>query len=106
MLASSLTCHPCLMCLLCPACAAQLCYSATPLAPNCSALLLAAVAAGTLSTTPLTCPSACCRWHFFYNSPDLEFLVALQALLTVVSNCTCWWAAYRIYKASMSEQKV
>ncbi len=20
-----------------------------------------------------------CTWHFFYNSPDLEFLVALQA---------------------------
>jgi hypothetical protein len=41
-----------------------------------------------------------CTWHFYYNSPDLEFLVALQAFLTVVGNCTCWIAAYRIYKGA------
>ena len=38
--------------------------------------------------------------HFFYNSPDLDFLVALQAALTVAGNCTCWLAAYRIYRAA------
>ena len=39
-----------------------------------------------------------CTYHFFYNSPDLDFLVALQAFLTVLGNATCAWAAYRIYQ--------
>ena len=38
-----------------------------------------------------------CTWHFFYNAQEVEFLVLLQAMLTVVGNATCWWAAYRIY---------
>jgi hypothetical protein len=38
-----------------------------------------------------------CTWHFFYNAPELDLLVALQALLTVVGNCTLWVAAYRLY---------
>ena len=37
-----------------------------------------------------------CTWHFFYNATELEFLVALQAFLTVVGNFTCWIAAYRL----------
>lgn len=45
-----------------------------------------------------------CTWHLFYNSPDLEFLVALQAALTVVGNFTCWLAAYQIYAAAQQEQ--
>jgi hypothetical protein len=40
---------------------------------------------------------AACTYHFFYNSPQLDALVALQAFLTVFGNCTCAWAAYRIY---------
>jgi len=36
-----------------------------------------------------------CTWHFFDNSPDLEWLVTLQAAMTVLGNCTfClagWW---------------
>lgn len=44
-----------------------------------------------------------CTWHFFYNATELEFLVALQALLTIVGNATCWMAAYRIYKYSSSK---
>ncbi|GFR39947.1 hypothetical protein Agub_g24 [Astrephomene gubernaculifera] len=47
---------------------------------------------------------AACTWHFFYNSPDLEFLVVLQSALTVVGNCTCWLAAYRIYTAAVAEK--
>lgn len=35
---------------------------------------------------------------------DLDFLVALQAFLTVVGNCTCWFAAWRIYTAAQAEQ--
>jgi hypothetical protein len=41
-----------------------------------------------------------CTWHFFYNAPELDWLVALQAGLTVVGNATCWLAAYRIYKSA------
>jgi hypothetical protein len=43
--------------------------------------------------------------HFFYNSPDLDFLVALQAFLTVVGNFTCWAAAYRIYAAAQDAKQ-
>ena len=32
-----------------------------------------------------------------------QFLVALQALLTVVGNTTCWIAAYRIYKSGQEQ---
>ena len=39
-----------------------------------------------------------CTYHFFYNSSDLDFLVAMQASLTVLGNATCAWAAYRIYQ--------
>ncbi|GMH32714.1 hypothetical protein BSKO_00548 [Bryopsis sp. KO-2023] len=46
-----------------------------------------------------------CTWHFFYNSPDLEFLVAMQAFLTFVGNATCWLAAYRIFKASQAAEE-
>lgn len=41
-----------------------------------------------------------CTWHFYYNSTDVQFLVALQAFLTVIGNFTCWIAAYRIYQGS------
>lgn len=41
-----------------------------------------------------------CTWHFFYNSPSLEILVALQGALTVIGNCTLWASAYRIYSKS------
>lgn len=37
-------------------------------------------------------------------SCSLDFLVALQAFLTVVGNCTCWFAAYRIYTAAQEEK--
>ncbi|BDA50852.1 probable Ycf49-like protein [Coccomyxa sp. Obi] len=49
---------------------------------------------------------AACTYHFFYNPRELDILVALQAFLTVAGNCTCAWAAYRIYedaKASSSD---
>lgn len=48
----------------------------------------------------------CIAWrrHFFYNSPELEWLVVLQAGLTVVGNCTCWLAAYRLWEAAVAEK--
>jgi hypothetical protein len=35
-----------------------------------------------------------CTWHFFDNAPDLEWLVTLQAAMTLAGNCTLWWAAW------------
>lgn len=32
-----------------------------------------------------------------------QFLVALQAFLTLLGNFTCWAAAYRIYVAATSD---
>ncbi|KAK9832506.1 hypothetical protein WJX81_003045 [Elliptochloris bilobata] len=43
---------------------------------------------------------AACIYHFFYNSPSLDALVALQAGLTFLGNTTCAVAAYRIFKSS------
>eukprot|EP00271_Cylindrocystis_brebissonii_P019310 TRINITY_DN5832_c0_g1_i1.p1 TRINITY_DN5832_c0_g1~~TRINITY_DN5832_c0_g1_i1.p1 ORF type:complete len:343 (+),score=32.94 TRINITY_DN5832_c0_g1_i1:260-1288(+) len=39
-----------------------------------------------------------CTWHFFYNAPALEALVALQGFLTLLGNCTLWYAAFRIWQ--------
>ncbi len=47
-----------------------------------------------------------CTWHFFYNATELEFLVALQAFLTVVGNFTCWVAAYRLCEDDTVEDVV
>lgn len=48
---------------------------------------------------PLFAGALCaCTYHFFYNSPELDILVAIQASLTWIGNATLWLAAYRIYK--------
>ncbi|MEM9568744.1 MAG: DUF2499 domain-containing protein [Cyanobacteria bacterium P01_E01_bin.34] len=39
-------------------------------------------------------------WHFFDNLPDLEWIVTLQASMTLVGNCTMALAAYFIWKQS------
>ncbi|GBG65423.1 hypothetical protein CBR_g50783 [Chara braunii] len=44
-----------------------------------------------------------CTWHFFYNAESLEILVATQSLLTLIGNCTLWFAAYRIFKQARAE---
>lgn len=43
---------------------------------------------------------AACTYHFFYNSQDLSFLVALQAGLTLLGNTTVGIAALRIALAN------
>uniref|UniRef100_A0A7S4NP79 Uncharacterized protein n=1 Tax=Guillardia theta TaxID=55529 RepID=A0A7S4NP79_GUITH len=43
---------------------------------------------------------AACTYHFFYNNPDLSFLVALQAGLTCLGNFTVAIAAARIALAN------
>lgn len=39
---------------------------------------------------------AACTYHVFYNSPDLQFVVLLQAALTLLGNVTLAFAAYRL----------
>ncbi|PSB01123.1 DUF2499 domain-containing protein [Merismopedia glauca] len=41
-----------------------------------------------------------CTWHFFENTLSLEWLVTLQASMTVLGNCTlflaAWWMVRRV----------
>jgi len=37
-----------------------------------------------------------CVYHFFYNAPSLQFVVLLQAALTLIGNTTLAFAAYRL----------
>ncbi len=41
-----------------------------------------------------------CTWHFFDNATSLEWLVTLQASMTVVGNCTLCAAGWRIWYCS------
>ena len=41
-----------------------------------------------------------CTWHFFDNDLSLQWLVTLQASMTVVGNCTLCIAAWFIYSNS------
>ena len=44
-----------------------------------------------------------CTWHFFDNSPSLEWLVTLQASMTVLGNFTLLIAAYFIWRKSQNK---
>jgi threonine/homoserine/homoserine lactone efflux protein len=55
---------------------------------------------------PLHTSGICaCTYHLFYNSHNVESLVALQALLTLIGNFTLWWAAYRIFQSTQEEEE-
>ncbi len=41
-----------------------------------------------------------CTWHFFENSESLEWLVTLQASMTVIGNFTLFAAAWWIYRST------
>ena len=43
-----------------------------------------------------------CTWHFFDNDSTLEWLVMLQAIMTVVGNFTLCAAAWWIWKNAES----
>ena len=45
-----------------------------------------------------------CTWHFFDNAPDLEWLVTLQASMTVVGNFTLCIAAFYIWRERDKER--
>jgi len=50
---------------------------------------------------PLHASGMCaCTYHFFYNPSTLQFLVSMQAGLTLLGNLTCALAAYRIAKSN------
>ncbi len=44
-----------------------------------------------------------CTWHFFDNSNALEWLVTVQASMTVVGNCTMMMAGWWIWRQAKSE---
>jgi Protein of unknown function (DUF2499) len=44
-----------------------------------------------------------CTWHYFDNSPSLEWLVTLQASMTVLGNVTLLIAGYFIWRNSKLE---
>ncbi len=47
-----------------------------------------------------------CTWHFFDNATSLEWLVTLQAAMTLVGNCTLLAAGWWIWRASKSKSDV
>ena len=46
-----------------------------------------------------------CTWHFFDNSPALEWIVTLQAAMTVIGNFTLWAAAWWIWRSAQPTEK-
>ncbi|NET35705.1 MAG: DUF2499 domain-containing protein [Cyanothece sp. SIO1E1] len=45
-----------------------------------------------------------CTWHFFDNAESLQWLVDLQATMTVVGNCTLCLAAWWIWRSARTPQ--
>ncbi|NDJ16095.1 DUF2499 domain-containing protein [Myxacorys almedinensis] len=41
-----------------------------------------------------------CTWHFFDNTPTLDWLVTVQAAMTVIGNSTVAIAAWWIWRSS------
>ena len=44
-----------------------------------------------------------CTWHYFDNAESLEWLVTLQAAMTLVGNFTLWAAAVWIWRSTNSK---
>ncbi len=44
-----------------------------------------------------------CTWHFFENSKSLEWLVTLQASMTVIGNFTLFAAAWWIWRSTKTK---
>jgi hypothetical protein len=47
-----------------------------------------------------------CTWHYFDNSESLEWLVTLQATMTLVGNFTLWAAAYVIWRSTKPKSPI
>ena len=56
-----------------------------------------------LAMLPALISAMCaCTWHFFDNPASLEWLVTLQAAMTVVNNCTLCIAGWLIWRTRNS----
>jgi hypothetical protein len=56
-----------------------------------------------LAMLPALISAMCaCTWHYFDNAKSLEWLVTLQATMTLVGNCTLWGAAVLIWRSTQS----
>lgn len=54
-----------------------------------------------LAMLPALLSAMCaCTWHLFDNTPALEWLVTLQAFMTLLGNCTLCAAAWWIWRSS------
>jgi peptidoglycan/LPS O-acetylase OafA/YrhL len=47
-----------------------------------------------------------CTWHFFDNPQSLEWLVTMQATMTVVGNSTMCLAGWLIWRSSVRKEKI
>lgn len=47
-----------------------------------------------------------CTWHFFNNAPSLEWLVVVQATMTLVGNITLMAAAWWIWRTTKQAEHV
>jgi hypothetical protein len=47
-----------------------------------------------------------CTWHFFDNADSLEWLVTVQAALTLIGNTTLAIAAYFIWKIANAKPQI
>ena len=60
-----------------------------------------------LAMLPALVSAMCaCTWHFFDNSPGLEWVVTLQAAMTVVGNGTQAIAAWWIWRSQNGNQNL
>ena len=56
-----------------------------------------------LAMLPALVSAMCaCTWHFFDNVDSLEWLVTLQAAMTLVGNCTLCAAGWWIWRSSQA----
>lgn len=47
-----------------------------------------------------------CTWHFFDNTPELEWLVILQATMTLVGNITLCLAAWWVWRSTPPQSPI
>ncbi|MBD0309298.1 MAG: DUF2499 domain-containing protein [Microcoleus sp. T1-bin1] len=47
-----------------------------------------------------------CTWHYFDNSPALEWMVTLQAAMTLIGNFTLWAAGWWIWRSAQPAEKI
>jgi hypothetical protein len=57
-----------------------------------------------LAMLPALVSAMCaCTWHFFDNAPSLEWLVTLQAAMTVAGNITLMLAGWWLWQTAKQE---